>query len=128
MNGAALVLGFASVSLRARRAIERAGGRVFDRKRRGPVYVRMPDGAEWYCGRVVFERGRPVAEPLEYEVPFYRSTVFTWPARGGAAVLAAERDEVGRRRLWHWRDAQCPRREPVEVVDVARAAGLSTGT
>ncbi len=124
------VLSFAAVSLRARRAIERAGGRVFDRWRhgRGPVLVRMPDGADWYCGRVAFEGGRAVAEALEFEHPYYRLTAYTWPARGGAAVLASDRTADGERRLWHPRDAECPRREAVELVDVARAAGLATGT
>lgn len=124
-----VVLTFAAVSLRARRAIERAGGRVFDRKRhgRGPVFVLMPAGAVWYCGRVAFERGRPVAEPLEYEVPMHRLTAYAWPARRGATVLASDCDEWGRRRLWHWRDAECPRRESIEIVDVAEATGWDPG-
>lgn len=98
---------FAAVSARARRAVERSGGTVFARARRRGVVVALPASANWFPGLVVVEGGRARVEDTEFEDIEVRSTAFTWACGGGAAALAAD----SARRLWHWRDAQCPKRE-----------------
>lgn len=92
---------FTAVSPRARRAIERSGGAVMASTRRG-VPVVLPECCDWYTGAVRLG-ARPRVEDAEFTAGS-RSVAFTWPTAGGGAALAADPG----RRLWHWRDAQCP--------------------
>ena len=96
-------LAFARVSLRARAAIERAGGFVaFDRRSRKWLAT-MPEPSDWFPGDVLPKRdGRPhVARAATVRTGFV--TVYTWRRPIGQCVLAS----IGGH-LQHWRDAGFP--------------------
>lgn len=98
-----ITLRFDRVSLRARSAIERAGGSVhFDRRQRG-FLVAMPELANWHAGYVIGEGwGAPWAVD-ERKERNSEGVVYYWRRARGRCVLYRGRDGV----LWHWRDRQC---------------------
>ena len=99
------ILRFARISLRARAAIERAGGDVvFDRRSRAWLAT-MPEPSDWHPGVVCVVKGRPYPQHHEYEVgQRYRETVYFWRRPVGQCVLVSDEQH----RLWHWRDPECP--------------------
>lgn len=97
------ILRFARVSLRARAAIERAGGDVvFDRRSRAWLAT-MPEPSDWFPGRVMPRRdGTPRVVRLETLKTGF-ATAYTWRRPVGQCVLASIDGH-----LQHWRDADFP--------------------
>lgn len=104
ITNARTTLRFARVSLRARAAIVRAGGDVvFDRRSRAWLAT-MPEPSDWHPGRVMPRRdGTPRVTRLEKLTAGF-TTVYTWRRPVGQCVLVSDEQ----RRLWHWRDPECP--------------------
>lgn len=100
-------LTFEDISPRAWRAIERAGGSVFEqrsrRRRLARYLVAMPPGANWYRGLLVETRQGPRPHPTTSAI--YKDVVHFWPVPcGRLCVVVRDEDD----RLWHHRDRQCP--------------------